>query len=107
MKSLNQEILKDYWEKLKSYREKEYIDPITTVVAMLPKHELASMAESLVSITSFKRKIGRGSETVGGPIDVAVISKGDGFVWVKRKQYFTTELNPQYISQIQKELGDE
>jgi hypothetical protein len=24
-------------------------------------------------------------ETVGGPIDVAVISKGDGFVWVKKK----------------------
>jgi hypothetical protein len=24
-------------------------------------------------------------ETVGGPIDVAVISKGEGYVWVKRK----------------------
>jgi len=32
-------------------------------------------------------------ETVGGPIDVAVISKGDGFVWIKRKHYFRPELN--------------
>ena len=34
------------------------------------------------------------AETVGGPIDVAVISKGDGFIWIKRKHYFSTELNP-------------
>jgi hypothetical protein len=33
------------------------------------------------------------AETVGGAIDVAVISKGDGFVWIKRKHYFRPELN--------------
>jgi len=31
-------------------------------------------------------------ETVGGPIDVAVLSKGDGFVWIKRKSYFDPRL---------------
>jgi len=37
------------------------------------------------------------SETVGGPIDVAVISKGDGFIWIKRKHYFSPELNHHFF----------
>jgi hypothetical protein len=54
------------------------------------------MAESLVSLTSFKRKVSTQTETVGGPVDVAVISKGDGFVWMHRKHYFKSEYNPQF-----------
>jgi hypothetical protein len=55
------------------------------------------MAEALVNLTSFKRKISLEAETVGGPIDVAVISKGDGLVWIKRKHYFEPKLNPQFF----------
>ena len=36
-------------------------------------------------------------ETVGGPVDVAVISKGDGFVWINRKHYFKPELNAPFF----------
>lgn len=39
-----------------------------------------------------------GQETVGGPVDVAVISKGDGFIWMRRKHYFSAALNPQFFS---------
>ena len=63
------------------------------IVPVLPKDELAMMAETLVSLTSFERRISPGREIVGGPIDVAVISKADGFVWVKKKRYFTREMN--------------
>ena len=35
--------------------------------------------------------------TVGGPIDVAIISKCDGFIWLKRKHYFDRAYNPQYF----------
>ena len=59
----------------------------------------ASMAETLVNLTSFKRKVTLDDETVGGPIDVAVVSKGDGFVWIKRKHYFTADLNPHFTTQ--------
>jgi hypothetical protein len=74
-----------------------FSNPIMSMVDLLPKDELANLAESLVSLTSLKRRVSRGAETVGGPIDVALISKGDGFVWIKRKHYFSTELNPQFI----------
>jgi len=65
-------------------------------VAILPKDELANMAESLVNITSFIRKVSMDVESVGGPIDVAVISKKDGFIWIKRKHYFDQKYNPHY-----------
>ncbi|AFM27409.1 hypothetical protein [Desulfomonile tiedjei] len=75
-----------------------YINPVIQATAVLPKDELASMAESLVNLTSIKRKFTLDAETVGGPVDVAVISKGDGFVWVKRKSYFEPHLNLRHYS---------
>jgi hypothetical protein len=74
-----------------------HIDPLMAVIGILPKEELASMAEALVNLTTIKRKMSLDVETVGGPIDVAVISKGDGFVWIKRKHYFDPKLNPQFF----------
>ena len=71
---------------------------IFDVVATLPKEQLAEMAESLVSLTSLKRRVSLDEETVGGPTDVAVITKGDGLVWIKRKHYFPAELNPAYFA---------
>lgn len=70
-----------------------YTSSIINIVANLPKDELAAMAETLVSITSFMRKVSNVLETVGGPVDVAVISKKDGFIWIKRKHYFDPEYN--------------
>lgn len=93
LKKTGEEILHDLKEGVNDYKEKRNIFPILKVVSILPKDELAAMAESLVNLTSLKRKISMDSETVGGPIDVAVISKGDGFIWIKRKHYFKPELN--------------
>jgi len=63
------------------------------IVEDLSISDLAQMAKSLVEMTSFKRKVSSDVGTVGGPIDVAAISKGDGFIWVERKHYFKKELN--------------
>jgi hypothetical protein len=73
---------------------------IEGMVEFMPKPELARMAEALVNLTSLKRRVSRGMDTVGGPIDVAVISRTEGFIWVKRKHYFDADLNPRYISRI-------
>ncbi len=67
------------------------------MVLLMPKQDLANLAQELINLTSVKRKFSAEKETVGGPIDVAVISRIDGFVWVKRKHYFTAELNPRYF----------
>lgn len=71
---------------------------ITDVVHHMSKSELAQLAEALVEMTALRRRVSLDVETVGGPIDVAVISKGDGFVWIKRKHYFDPELNSRYFA---------
>lgn len=88
---------KDFGLKAQNYSSERFSDPVMRMVALLPKDELAHLAESLVALTSLKRRVSSDAETVGGPIDVALISKGDGFVWIKRKHYFSVELNPQFI----------
>jgi hypothetical protein len=95
------EIETTFRDGLARYSYQGHTDPITSVVAVLPKDELAAMAEALVNLTSFKRRVTMDAETVGGPIDVAVISKGDGLVWIKRKHYFAPELNPQFFATYQ------
>lgn len=84
---------------LESYRVEKHVDPVIRMISALPKDELAKVAESLVNLTSFKRRVSEEAETVAEPIDVAVISKGDKFVWIKRKQYFHSDLNPTWHMQ--------
>lgn len=78
--------------EIKKLFSKDMLD----IVRHMPKQEIASIAESLVSVSSIRRKVMVGPETVGGPIDVAVISRHEGFVWVKRKYYFPKDINPRY-----------
>jgi len=107
LEQVSNKIFKDYQKHVKSFRENNYADPIMKVVAGLPKNEMAIMAETLVNLTLFKRKVSPEAETVAGPIDVAVISKGDGFIWIKRKHYFKSELNPQFFANYYREIKDE
>jgi hypothetical protein len=100
-------ILDNYFDYFENFKRKIYINPIMDIVKSLQKTELAEMAESLVNLTSFKRHISKESETVGGPIDVAVITKGDGFIWIKRKHYFDIKLNDHFLSNYFQEDDDE
>jgi len=90
-----------FQDRLRDFLKDKNSDPIMSIVELLPKEEIAEMAEALVNLTSFKRRVTPEAETVGGPIDVAVISKGDGLVWIKRKHYFAPELNPRYFGRGQ------
>lgn len=75
-----------------------YTDHLLNTVISLDKEDMANMAESFISLTSLVRRMQPGEETVGGPVDVAVISKGDGFVWINRKHYFSPELNASFFN---------
>jgi len=98
---------REFCSQMKEFAQESFIDPTVDAVARLSKNELASMAEALVYVTSLKRKVSADSETVAEPIDVAIISKGDGFVWIKRKHYFEAQLNPLYFMKRNKEVIDE
>lgn len=81
---------------INDYRN-DHPEQILAIAKWLPKEDLSEMAEALVNLTSFKRRVTPRAETVGGPIDVAVISKGDGLIWIKRNLYFDSELNRRFL----------
>ena len=87
----------EFMEQFSIYRRDEIRSKMLSVISALPKEEIAAMAEALVEITSLRRKIDSKLESVGGPVDVAIISKSDGFVWIKRKHYFSMDLNKDFM----------
>ena len=74
-----------------------YTDKLLRTVNNLGIEDMANMAESFISLTSLIRRMSPHEETVGGPVDVAVISKGDGFIWINRKHYFKPEYNNHFF----------
>lgn len=90
-------------------REQDNRRAILSMVEFMPNQELAMLAESLVELTSLNHRVSPESETVGGEVDVAVISKSEGLVWIKRKHYFPAELNPRFHKRHYKrqEPGDD
>ena len=48
------------------------------------------LAETAAKFTHFSLR----APVVGGPIELATITKHEGLKWVSRKHYYTTELNP-------------
>jgi len=80
--------IKELKGKIQSFQDENYKDPVLSIVDSLPKSDLAEMAEALVNITALRQHVSTEQETVGGPTDVALITKTDGFVWIKKKQVF-------------------
>lgn len=96
-------LIVDLFKIWTTQRRSVHWGPVTTIVSSLPKDELAAMAESLVNLTKFRRRVSTERETVAGPIDVAIITKGDCFIWVKRKHYFDPWLNLRAMGRYLKE----
>ena len=79
------EVTDKHEEQIQDFIQTEYVNGLVDTVESFGVDDMANMAESLISITNLQRHITASEESVGGPVDVAVITKADGFVWVKRK----------------------
>lgn len=86
-------------------RQDEVISPLMQTIRALPREEMVAMAEAFVELTSMRRKVDSTLQTVGGPVDVAFISKGDGFTWIKRKMYFDPGINDDYFKRRKRVLS--
>ena len=103
IKSIDPKILLEEYKSMNQLILREnYFSPLLNAVSQLSKEDLAEMAESLIYLTYLKRRITNAQESVGGPVDVAIISKGDGFIWIKRKHYFKPELNQFFFNNYSK-----
>ena len=72
-----------FFQKIEEYQRLVHTAPIFRAVHTLPRQELAETAASLVRLNSFQQKVMQELETVGGPVDVALISLSEGLVLIR------------------------
>lgn len=64
------------------------------VADAMPFKDALDLAHFLVETTIKMTRFMPGPATVGGPIEVAGITKHEGFKWIARKHYYNSQLNP-------------
>lgn len=65
------------------------------VMPAMPIQDAIDLARYLVEATmSFSKFSIARAKTVGGPIEIAAITKHEGFRWVARKHFYSDSLNP-------------
>jgi len=60
----------------------------------MPVQDAIALADFLVETTKGYVRFLPGADTVGGDTDICVVTKHEGFKWVRRKHYFDRTLNP-------------
>ncbi|MEM8988251.1 MAG: hypothetical protein AAGC95_16165 [Pseudomonadota bacterium] len=75
--------LMSFFRTVDAYQYQVHTLPIFRAIQNLPKKELGEMAASLVKLNSLQQKMTASVETVGGPVDVAVITRNGGLEWHK------------------------
>ncbi len=60
----------------------------------MPTRDAIDLAMFLADAQKQFVRFSIGSNTVGGDLDVATVTKHEGFKWIKRKHYYYRDLNP-------------
>ena len=63
----------------------DFVDPFTSTLSGLPSASLGKMAENLIELQILRQSSQAIQDTVGGPVDVAVITLEKGFQWFRHK----------------------
>lgn len=64
------------------------------VQAGMPRSDAIRLAKFLIDTTTGYMRFVPGPDIVGGPVEIASISKHEGFKWIQRKHFYPPELNP-------------
>jgi hypothetical protein len=72
-------------EEVWDYSDSEFVGPLRNAISGLPSGDLAAVAKSLVELQALRQTTTAEIGTVGGPIDVATISRDIGFRWIRHK----------------------
>lgn len=67
---------------------------LPVILPAMPLQDAIDVARFMVDVTVKFALYKPGAPTVGGPLELAAISKHEGFRWVERKYYFERRLNP-------------
>ena len=89
LESINEIVSDEIWTEVE-YRSSRF----NSVTKSLPIDELARFVEKMVSLEVNMTHFLEDIRSVGGPIDVATVTKEDGFLWVRSKQNHDPSINP-------------
>lgn len=78
------ESISDFFHSIFEHQAIHHMIPIYSAIQALPEADLASTAEALVNLNSFQQRMSLEVETVGGEVDAALLTPGDGFEWYKK-----------------------
>jgi hypothetical protein len=67
---------------------------VPLVAPTMPVQDAIELAEFLTETTKAYYRFLPGADIVGGDIDIAVVTRHEGFKWIKRKHYYPADLNP-------------
>lgn len=67
------------------------------ITPFMPIQDAIDIAEFMIQTTIKYVKYTPGHQTVGGPIEIAAITKHEGFKWIKRKHYYNSTINPEEV----------
>jgi hypothetical protein len=71
------------------------VEPI--IMHAAPVQDAIDLARFMVETTiGFTRFAVNRTKSVGGPVEIAAITKHEGFKWVQRKHFFPLDLNTPY-----------
>jgi hypothetical protein len=68
-------------------------DEVARAVEFLPPRDLAMVAGDLIRMTALRNRATITADTVGGPIDVVLLSRADGLRWIELADGFRHERN--------------
>lgn len=90
--------INEFFQNIANEIQKSWEARLVSALTLLPKHALAEIADNLVRLSAIGGNVHNGDGGTGGPVSVAIISKGEGLIWIKRHHYFDQALNPHYMS---------
>ncbi|WP_078708281.1 hypothetical protein [Consotaella salsifontis] len=64
------------------------------VMPTMPVRDAIELADYLVDVTKRFFRFLPGADIVGGDTDIAVVTKYEGFKWIRRKHFYPSNLNP-------------
>jgi hypothetical protein len=66
----------------------------------MPVSDAINLADFLVDLTKRYFAFLPGADIVGGATDIATVTKHEGFKWIKRKHYYSSEFNPRETDHV-------
>ncbi len=79
------DLINDFLNRLDGYQYDLHTHPILLAVESLPESDLAQTAEMLVKLNAFQQHVGLTVESVGGDIDVALLTN-ESFRWIQNSK---------------------